>query len=103
MADWAADNAAMHRYSAVSQSRDVRISARAARHFTRRSEQIAAACVEFIFDPLAENPYRVSAKLRGQCAGPRSARRGSYSVIFHRSHTPCLRLPDVLRFLWKRF
>jgi mRNA interferase RelE/StbE len=38
--------------------------------------------VEFIFGPLAENPYRVGADLRGQLAGLRSARRGSYRVIY---------------------
>jgi mRNA-degrading endonuclease RelE of RelBE toxin-antitoxin system len=66
----------------VSQSRDVRISARAERDIARLPEKIAAACVEFIFGPLAENPYRVGADLRGQLAGLRSARRGSYRVIY---------------------
>ena len=66
----------------MSQSRDVRISARAERDIARLPEKIAAACVEFIFDPLAENPYRVGADLRGQFARLRSARRGSYRVIY---------------------
>ena len=66
----------------MSQSRDVRISARAERDIARLPEKIAAACVEFIFGPLAENPYRVGADLRGQLAGLRSARRGSYRVIY---------------------
>jgi mRNA interferase RelE/StbE len=66
----------------VSQSRDVQISARAERDIARLPEKIAAACVEFIFGPLAENPYRVGADLRGQLAGLRSARRGSYRVIY---------------------
>jgi len=66
----------------VSQSRDVRISARAERDIARLPEKIAAACVEFIFGPLAENPYRAGADLRGQLAGLRSARRGSYRVIY---------------------
>jgi mRNA interferase RelE/StbE len=66
----------------VSQSRDVRISARAERDIARLPEKIAAACVEFIFGPLAENSYRVGADLRGQLAGLRSARRGSYRVIY---------------------
>jgi mRNA-degrading endonuclease RelE of RelBE toxin-antitoxin system len=66
----------------VSQSHDVRISARAERDIARLPEKIAAACVEFIFGPLAANPYRVGADLRGQLAGLRSARRGSYRVIY---------------------
>jgi mRNA interferase RelE/StbE len=45
-------------------------------------EKIAAACVEFIFGPLAENPCRAGAELRGQLAGLRSARRGSYRIIY---------------------
>jgi mRNA interferase RelE/StbE len=66
----------------VSQSRDVRISARAERDLARLPEKIAAACVEFIFGALAENPYRLGADLRGQLSGLRSARRGSYRVIY---------------------
>ncbi len=66
----------------MSKSRDVRISARAERDLARLREKIAAACVEFIFGPLAENPYRLGADLRGQLAGLRSARRGSYRVIY---------------------
>jgi mRNA interferase RelE/StbE len=66
----------------VSQSRDVRISARAERDIARLPEKIAAACVEFIFGPLADNPYRLGTELRGQFAGLRSARRGSYRIIY---------------------
>ena len=66
----------------MSQSRDVRISARAERDLGRLPEKIAAACVEFIFGALAENPNRLGADLRGQLAGLRSARRGSYRIIY---------------------
>jgi mRNA interferase RelE/StbE len=67
----------------VSQSREVRISARAERDIARLPEKIAAACVEFIFGPLAEYPSRVGTELRGgQFAGLRSARRGSYRIIY---------------------
>ena len=38
--------------------------------------------MEFIFGPLAENPHRVGAELRGQFAGLRAARRGSYRSIY---------------------
>ena len=66
----------------MSQPRDVRISARAERDLARLPEKIAAACVEFIFGALAEDPYRLGAELRGQLAGLRSARRGSYRIIY---------------------
>jgi mRNA interferase RelE/StbE len=32
--------------------------------------------------PLAETPYQLGAELRGQHAGLRSARRGSYRIIY---------------------
>ena len=66
----------------MSQSRDIRISARAERDLARLPGKIAAACVEFIFGPLAENPYRLGADPRGPLAGLRSARRGSYRIIY---------------------
>ncbi len=61
---------------------EVRISARAERDLFRLPEKIAAACVEFIFGPLAENPHRLGGPLSGQLAGLSSARRGSYRVIY---------------------
>ena len=66
----------------MSQSGDVRISAHAERDLARLPEKIAAACVEFIFGPLAENHYQLGAELRGQLTGLRSARRGSYRIIY---------------------
>ena len=66
----------------MSHSRNVRISARAERDIARLPENIAAACVEFIVGPLAETPNRVGTELRGQLAGLRSARRGSYRIIY---------------------
>jgi len=60
----------------------VRISARAERDVLRLPEKIGAACLEFIFGPLAENPQRLGGALRGQLTGLRSARRGSYRVIY---------------------
>jgi mRNA interferase RelE/StbE len=44
--------------------------------------KIAAAVVEFITGPLADNPQRLSKPLRGQLDGYRSARRGDYRVVF---------------------
>ena len=60
----------------------VRISARAERDLLRLPEKIGAACLEFIFGPLAENPQRLGGELRDHLAGLRWARRGSYRVIY---------------------
>ena len=60
----------------------VRISARAERDLLRLPEKIGAACLDFIFGPLAEDPYRLGGALSGQLAGPRSARRGSYRIVY---------------------
>lgn len=60
----------------------VRISGRAERDLDRLPEKIASACVEFIFSPLAGNPYRLGKRLEGKLTGLRSARRGTYSVVY---------------------
>lgn len=60
----------------------VRISSRAERDLLRLPEKIGAACLEFVFGPLVEDPYRLGGALRGQLTGLRSARRGSYRVIY---------------------
>ncbi len=38
--------------------------------------------MEFIYGPLAANPYRLGKPLVGELAGLRSARRGAYRVIY---------------------
>lgn len=43
---------------------------------------MAAACAEFIFGSLAENPHRVGTPLRDELAGRYSARRGEFRVIY---------------------
>lgn len=45
-------------------------------------EAVAAACVEFIFGPLAEEPHRVGAPLRPPFEGQWRARRGEYRVRY---------------------
>ena len=45
-------------------------------------ESAAAACVEFIFGPLADDPYRVGAPLRRPFGGQWRARRGEYRVRY---------------------
>jgi len=61
---------------------EVRISSRAERDLLRLPEKVGAACVEFIFGRLVENPYRLGGMLRGPLEGLRSARRGSYRIIY---------------------
>jgi len=45
-------------------------------------EAVAAACAEFVFGALAENPHRVGKPLRGVLSGRFSARRGDFRVIY---------------------
>lgn len=45
-------------------------------------ESVAAACVEFVFGSLADQPYRVGAPLRTPFAGQWRARRGEYRVRY---------------------
>ena len=47
----------------------------------------AAACVEFIFGALADNPSRVGAALRAPYAGHWRARRGEYRVRYRLDET----------------
>ncbi|MPZ65129.1 MAG: type II toxin-antitoxin system RelE/ParE family toxin [Pseudonocardiaceae bacterium] len=61
---------------------EVRVTARAVRDMRQLPEKIATACVEFVFRPLAVEPHRLGKPLTGQLKGLRSARRGSYRVIY---------------------
>ncbi|MET9327203.1 type II toxin-antitoxin system RelE/ParE family toxin [Tsukamurella sp. NPDC003166] len=45
-------------------------------------EAVAAACVEFIRGPLAENPRRVGKPLRAELDGRYSARRGEFRIVY---------------------
>lgn len=45
-------------------------------------EAVAAACAEFVFGALADNPHRVGKPLRNELAGSYSARRGQFRVIY---------------------
>ena len=44
--------------------------------------KVAAAVIEFIYGPLAENPHRLGKNLRGDLSGLMVARRGEYRVIY---------------------
>lgn len=54
----------------------------AKRALTRLPDKVATAAVEFIYGPLAKNPYRVGKALRFELEGLHSARRGDYRVIY---------------------
>jgi len=58
------------------------ITATAERMLSRLHERVAVAIVEFMLGSLTENPLRMSKPLSDEWAGCRSARRGSYRVIF---------------------
>ncbi len=59
----------------------------AARQLAERlPEAVAAACVEFLFGPLGDNPFRVGAELRPPFAGQSRARRGEYRVRYRIDH-----------------
>jgi mRNA interferase RelE/StbE len=60
----------------------VRTTARAERDLGNLPDKVAAACVEFIFGPLAANPHRLGSKLRGELAGLHSAWRSTYRVVY---------------------
>ena len=66
----------------MSQPYHLRISARAERDLLRLPGKVAAACAEFIFGPLASHPDRLGGRLTGQVVGLRSARRGSYRIMY---------------------
>jgi mRNA interferase RelE/StbE len=46
------------------------------------SAAVSAACLEFVFGPLAEDPRRVGAPLRKPFEGQWRARRGEYRVRY---------------------
>ncbi len=61
----------------------VRLSPRAQRALSHQlPEKIAAAVLEFIIGPLADNPHRVGKQLDEPLFPYYSARRGEYRVIY---------------------
>ena len=53
-------------------------------------EPVAVAVVDFLFGPLAADPYRVGKPLRFDLEGHWSARRGQYRVIYSIHHDEVL-------------
>lgn len=54
----------------------------AERAIARLPEKVAAAIVEFLVGPLADEPRRVGHPLRRELEGLWAARRGAYRVVF---------------------
>lgn len=62
---------------------DVLLSGSAKRALTHDlPHSVAVACFEFIFGPLAENPYRVGRRLRAPLDPLFAARRGEFRVVY---------------------
>jgi len=61
----------------------VRVARTAARQLTKQlPEAVAAACVELLYGPLAENPHHVGTPLRKPFEGYWRTRRGEYRVRY---------------------
>jgi mRNA interferase RelE/StbE len=61
----------------------IEVARSAARQLAERlPEAAAAACVEFIYGPLAQDPHRVGAPLRKPFEGHWRARRGEYRLRY---------------------
>lgn len=59
----------------------IEVAGGARRALQRLPAKVAAAIVEFITGPLADNPHRLSKPLTNELAAYRSARRGDYRVL----------------------
>ncbi len=51
------------------------------------SEVVATSIADFVYGPLAENPWRVGKPLRDDLEGNFSARRGDYRIIYTIHHS----------------
>jgi mRNA-degrading endonuclease RelE of RelBE toxin-antitoxin system len=54
----------------------------AVRAIDRLPEKVAAAAIEFVYGPLAENPHRAGHPLRFELEGHHSAARGDFRIIY---------------------
>jgi mRNA interferase RelE/StbE len=68
--------------SAPAEPFEVRWASPARRALRRLPEKVATSAVEFIYGPLAANPYRVGRPLRFELEGRHSAHRGDYRVVY---------------------
>ncbi|MEN8114649.1 MAG: type II toxin-antitoxin system RelE/ParE family toxin [Actinomycetota bacterium] len=61
---------------------DLVVASPARRTIDRLPEKVAVAVLNFLLDPLRENPRRVGKALRGELTGLHSARVGAYRVVY---------------------
>jgi mRNA-degrading endonuclease RelE of RelBE toxin-antitoxin system len=54
----------------------------ARRDLIKLPEKVATAAIEFLYGPVAENPYRTGAPLKLGLEGLHSARRGDHRIIY---------------------
>ncbi|WP_370620104.1 type II toxin-antitoxin system RelE family toxin [Mumia sp. Pv 4-285] len=60
----------------------MKLSGSAIRDLDRLPPRVVPAVIEFLYGPLAREPYRVGKPLREDFDGEWSARRGSYRVLY---------------------
>ena len=65
----------------------IELASEARRSLHRLPAKIAAAIIEFITGPLADNPARLSNSLTNELAALRAARRGDYRVLIRLDET----------------
>lgn len=75
----------------------VQVARTAARQLAKHlPHAVAAACVEFLYGPLAGNPHRVGVALRKPFEGYWRARRGEYRVRYTNDETThTVRILDI--------
>jgi len=66
---------------------DLVVAGPARRAIDRLPEKIALAVLDYLVGPLLENPQRVGIPLRGDLAGPHSARVGAYRIVYEIDET----------------
>lgn len=66
----------------TSEPYEIFLASSAQRNLRTLPEKVAAACLEFIHGPLADNPQRVGKPLQAPFEGQHSARRGPYRVVY---------------------
>ena len=65
----------------------LRVTGPAERQLNRLTEGTAAAIVKFMLGALLDNPHRLGGELQRELAGLRSARRGTYRIIYEINDT----------------
>ena len=61
---------------------ELRVAGPAAKQLDQLPEKVATAIVEFMLGALLDDPHHVGGALRRELVGLRSARRGTYRVVY---------------------